>query len=209
MIVAFSLGLVFVAIPKTGSQAVRACLRPMLGPSDWEQCALFDQRRFPVAPLAALGHGHIEWRELQPWLLGRLEAMTSFAVVRDPFARFESLARFIHREEGGLPEDYLLRLKALLSDPVRSNHVLLRPQHRFVCDETGAVRTRILRHERLAEELAALAAERGLALVPPPRRNVSPGGHPFVWDAELRDAVRARYAEDFARFGYDARQAPA
>jgi len=126
MIVSFRHQFAFVAIPKTGSQAVRESLRPLLADNDWEQCTLFDRRYFPVPELAAIGHGHIEWRELQPFLLGRLEAMTSFAVVREPYSRFVSLARFIHRDEGGLPEDYLPRLKALLADPVRGNHILLR-----------------------------------------------------------------------------------
>jgi hypothetical protein len=209
MIVSFRHSFVFVAIPKTGSQALRECLRPLLAENDWEQCTLFERRLFPVEPLAALGHGHIEWQELRPFLLGRLEAMTSFAVVREPFARFASLARFIYRDESGLPEDYRDRLKTLLSDQVRSRHILLREQHCFVCDESGAVRTRILRHEQLDEELAELGSELQLAIAPPPRVNVSPADRPFVYDAELRDMVRGRYAEDFRLFGYDPKEAGA
>jgi hypothetical protein len=203
MIVSFHHQFVFVAIPKTGSQAVRECLRPLLADNDWEQCTLFERRMFPIAPLAALGHGHIEWRELRPFLLGRLEVMTSFAVVREPFARFASLAKFIHRDQGGLPEDYLPRLKDLLTDPARNEHVLLRAQYRFVCDDAGELRCRILRYERLADDLAALGQDLGLAIPRPPRVNVSPAGRPLEYDTELRDMVSKRYAEDFRRFGYD------
>jgi Sulfotransferase family len=194
---------VFVAIPKTGSQAVRACLRPLLAANDWEQCTLLERRVFPVEPLAAIGHGHVEWREVEPYLLGRLDQFTSFAVVRDPYERFASFARFAFRDAGGLPDDYLGRFKALLSDPVRCKHILLREQHRFVCDRSGAVRTTILRYEQLAEDLAALCLELGLSTVELRPVNTSPDAGSFAFDAELRDMVRARYAEDFRLFGYD------
>jgi hypothetical protein len=209
MIVSFRHQFVFVAIPKTGSQAVRECLRPLLAENDWEQSTLFEPRFFPVEPLAALGHGHIEWREVRPFLLGRLDAMTSFAVVREPFARFASLARFIHRDLGGLPEDYLSRLKQLLADPARSGHVLLREQYRFVCNDAGAVQSRILRYERLADDLATLGSELGLVIPPPPLVNASPSSRPFDYDHELRDMVRERYSQDFRLFGYDPQGATA
>lgn len=203
MIVSFRHALVFVAIPKTGSQAVRRCLRPLLAANDWEQCVLLEQRFFPVAGLAAIGHGHIEWRELQPYLLGRLETMTSFAVVRDPYRRFVSLARFLYRAQRDLPDDYRDRLKTLLTDGQNRGEVMLREQHRFVCGADGQVRTRILRYEQLNADLDALGTELGLAIPPPPKVNVSPQGRPFEWDAELREMVRERYAEDFRLFAYD------
>lgn len=203
MIVSFRHGFVFIAIPKTGSQALRQSLRPLLGEHDWEQCRLLDRRQFPVEPLAALGHGHIEWRELRPFLLGKLEGMTSFAVVREPFARFASLARFVFRDRSEPPADYLDRLKALLSDPARRDHVMLRAQHSFVCDGQGELRVKLLRYEQLATELEALGAELRLAIAPPAKVNFSRPEQPFHYDAELRDMVRERYTEDFTRFGYN------
>jgi Sulfotransferase family len=202
MILSFRHRFAFVAIPKTGTQAVRRCLRPILAVNDWEQCTLLEQSFFPVPALAEIGHGHIEWREAAPFLLGRLEEMTSFAVVRDPFARFASFARFAFRDEGAMPPDHLDRLKSFLSDPVRREHILLREQYRFVCDDAGTVRTEILRYESLQAEFDALAARLGLKLAPLGMVNVSPGSG-FVWDDELRGMVRARYADDFALFGYD------
>lgn len=203
MIVSFHHRFVFVAIPKTGSQAIRVSLRPVLAQGDWEQCTLFEQKSFPVEALAAIGHGHIEWRELEPYLLGQLRSMTSFAVVRDPFDRFASLARFEWRDEGDLPSDYLQRSKDLLIDPAKSQHVLLRPQYHFVCDDAGNVPVELLRYENLDDDFSALTARLGLALTPLQTVNASPAGRDFEYDDELRAMVRERYAEDFARFDYD------
>jgi hypothetical protein len=205
MIVSFRHSFVFIAIPKTGSQALRACLRPHLAANDWEQCTLLEQRFFPVQPLAEIGHGHIEWRELMPFLLpGQWERMTSFAVVRCPFRRFESFARFAFREEGDLPADHAERLKAMLSDPVKREHILLRPQHRFVCDDAGTIKvSMILRHEQMVQDMAALSARLGLALEPMAHINASPRGRSYQPDAELLAMIQSRYADDFRIFGFD------
>lgn len=211
MIISFRHNFIFVAIPKTGSQALRLCLRPLLAANDWEQCTLFDKRFFPVPALAALGHGHIEWRELLPFLLpGQWERMTSFAVTRCPYSRFESLARFAFRDQGGLPVDHNDRLKRLLADPVRCNQPLLRPQHHFVCDHNGEPQTTmLLRHENLGADMLALSARIGLLLEPMQRVNISPHGRRFEPDAELLDMVRRHYALDFEIFGYDSDAVPA
>ncbi len=200
MIISFRHGFAFIAVPKTGSQAVRQCLRPVLADNDWEQCTLLDRRFFPVAALAEIGHGHIEWRQAAPLLLGRLEAMASFAVVRDPYDRFASFARFT--QTGA--DDETARLKALLTDPAKRDHILLREQYRFVCDDAGAIQIgAVLRHERLAEELADWAVRQSLPLAPLQPVNVSPATSRFAYDAELRELVQHRYARDFALFGYD------
>jgi hypothetical protein len=211
MIISFRHHFIFVAIPKTGSQALRLCLRPFLAPNDWEQCTLFDKRFFPVAALAAISHGHIEQREVQPYLLpGQWDRMTSFAVVRSPYSRFESLARFAFRDEKGLPVDHNDRLKRLLSDPARCNQPLLRPQHQFVCDDNGEVRTTmLLRYENLAADMLALSEKLGLMLEQMRRVNASPTGQPFEPDAELLQMVRHHYALDFDIFGYDPEAVPA
>jgi hypothetical protein len=203
MIISFRHRFVFIAIPKTGSQAVRACLRPFLAANDWEQCSLFERRFFPVEPLAAIGHGHIEWREVEPYLLGHFDQFTCFAVVRDPYDRFASFARFAFRNHRGSPDDYLPRLKAYLSDPVQREHILLREQHRFVVDNSEALRTTTLRYEDLAGNLSALCGQLGLCGVELKPVNVSPDVGRLEFDDELRDLVRARYAEDFRLFGYD------
>jgi len=208
MILSFSRRFAFVAIPKTAGHALRTALRPLLAPNDWEQCTLFDKRYFPVAPLAAIGHGHLSYRDVEPFLLpGQWDAMTSFAVVRSPFDRFLSFARFAWRKGDAMEHDPLGTMKRALADD--RGHILLRPQHEFVCDDDGKIRTsRLLRHENLAADMARLSAALGASLAPLELVNVSPDGPGAALDAELADMIRVRYARDFALFGYDPAAAP-
>lgn len=208
MILSFSRRFAFVAIPKTAGHALRTALRPLLAPNDWEQCTLFDKRYFPVAPLAAIGHGHLSYRDVQPFLLpGQWDAMTSFAVVRSPFDRFLSFARFAWRNGDAMERDPLGTMKRALADD--RGHILLRPQHEFVCDGDGEIRTSLLlRHENLAADMARLSAALGAPLAPLEPVNVSPDSPGAALDAELAGMIRARYARDFALFGYDPAAAP-
>jgi hypothetical protein len=210
MILSFSRDFAFIAVPKTGGHALRTTLRPLLAPNDWEQCTLFEKRFFPVAPLAAFGHGHLSFRDVEPFLLpGQWDRMTSFAVVRSPFDRFLSFARFAWRGGDAMARDPLGTMKAALTDPARRDHILLRPQHEFVCDAEGCVRTTLLlRHESLAAEMVRLSAALGAPLAPLEAVNVSPETPGAVLDAELAELIRTRYARDFALFGYDPAAAP-
>lgn len=208
MILSFSRRFAFVAIPKTAGHALRAALRPLLAANDWEQCTLFDKRYFPVAPLAAIGHGHLSYRDVQPYLLpGQWDGITSFAVVRSPFDRFLSFARFAWRKGDAMEHDPLGTMKRALADD--RGHILLRPQHEFVCDAQGAIRTTLLlRHENLTDEMLRLSAALGVPLGPLAPVNISPESPGAVLDAELADMIRDRYARDFALFGYDPNDAP-
>lgn len=210
MILSFSRRFAFVAIPKTAGHALRTALRPLLAPNDWEQCTLFDKRYFPVQPLAAIGHGHLSYRDVAPFLLpGQWDGLTSFAVVRSPFDRFLSFARFAWRGSDAMERDPRGTMKRALTDPDRAGHILLRPQHEFVCDDAGRIRTTLLlRHESLAADMLRLADALGAPLAPLEAVNVSPETSGAALDAELADLIRARYARDFALFGYDPAAAP-
>ncbi len=210
MILSFSRRFAFVAIPKTAGHALRTALRPLLAPNDWEQCTLFDKRYFPVQPLAAIGHGHLSYRDVAPFLLpGQWDGLTSFAVVRSPFDRFLSFARFAWRGSDAMERDPRGTMKRALTDPDRAGHILLRPQHEFVCDDAGHIRTTLLlRHESLAADMLRLADALGAPLAPLEAVNVSPETSGAALDAELADLIRARYARDFALFGYDPAAAP-
>jgi len=129
---------VFIAVPKTGSQSIRAALRPVLGPHDWEQCGLFEQRRFPVAGLAALQTGHITASELRPYLLPEMwRDYRRFAFMRDPIARFRSLVRFWHPPDG--PAATLDGCKRILTHPAYRSRRLVRPQADYLCDADGTL----------------------------------------------------------------------
>ncbi len=204
MILSFSRNFAFVAIPKTAGHAIRNAIRPLLAPNDWEQCTLYETRLFPVSALAAIGHGHLGWDDVAPFLLpGQWDAMFSFAVVRNPYDRFVSYAHFHFRETTAMRDDPLGTMKAVLGDRVRSRHILLRPQHRFVCDEAGALRvTRLLRHETLDDDFAATAPRLGANPGSLCRVNAVPRIAGVELDSELREMINERYARDFALFDY-------
>jgi hypothetical protein len=208
MILSFSRRFAFIAIPKTAGHALRTALRPLLAPNDWEQCTLFEKRYFPVAALAAFGHGHFGYRDVQPFLLpGQWDGMTSFAVVRSPFDRFLSFARFAWRNGDAIKRDPLGTMKRALEDD--RGHILLRPQHEFVCDDDGRIRTSLLlRHENLAADMARLSVALDVPLAALEAVNVSPENQGATLDTELADMIRARYARDFALFGYDPNDVP-
>ena len=66
MIISHARKFLFVAIPKTATQAIRRALRPHLHQHDWEQCHLFEPKAFPLEPIAQLRHGHISCAQIKP-----------------------------------------------------------------------------------------------------------------------------------------------
>ncbi|MCW3836915.1 sulfotransferase family protein [Sphingomonas canadensis] len=204
MIVSFSRKFVFVAVPKTGSQALRKRLRAGLSATDWEQATLTEQRLFPVAELAAIGHGHLTCRDIMPWLPpGMWEAFFTFGVVRHPFARFRSACGFYDPARFAASRDSNDEMKRLLDR--EGDHFLFAPQHHFLCGDDGriAVNT-VARYERLAEDMTVITRRIGLAEAPLERVNVTRTAPTQAFDVELRAMLTERYAQDFALFGYDA-----
>jgi hypothetical protein len=206
MIVSFEHRFVFVAIPKTATHALRAALRPHLGRHDWEQCTLFEQKRFPVAPLAELEHGHLTCQQVRPFLLRDFwESSLRFCVVRNPYDRFASSCRFLNRHNSRMRDDPLGTMKATIADPRVMRRLLLRPQVEFVTDADGSLLVgRVGRFETLQRDFDAVCGALGLPATPLARVNHSgEASAPAPYDRELIEAVQAAYARDFERFGYD------
>ena len=138
MIVSFQHRFIFVAIPKTATHALRVALRPHLGPHDWEQCALFTTKTFPVTALAQIGHGHLTCRQVLPFLLPDVwEGFFRFCTVRNPYDRFVSYCYFMNRENQRMLKDPLGTMKQVIEDRQDAEQVLFRPQCEFVIDEEG------------------------------------------------------------------------
>jgi hypothetical protein len=205
MILSFSRGFAFVAVPRTAGHAIRTALRPVLAANDWEQCTRFERRLFPVPALAAIGHGHLTWEEVQPFLLpGQWERLFTFAVVRDPFDRFLSYAYFLHAGSDDWRHDPMGTMKRDLAE--RRGHILLRPQHAFLCDGDGRIAVdRVARYETLQQDFDQICGKFGCKPVPLQRINESRREGDIELDAELIELIEARYAEDFALFGYSRR----
>ena len=200
MIVSFARRLIFVAVPRTGSHAVRAALRPHLAATDWEQCTRFETRLCPVPQIASIGHGHIPARTISVALLpGMWEEMTSFAIFRDPLERFVSAFFLLNRDKAWDGIDALDAMKRLLADDKRREHVLLSEQASFVCDAEGQLMVNVLGlHSKLSSDLAAIFERVGLPPPLLPRVNAAPYPPSFAPDAELRELVEHHYAADYA-----------
>ena len=199
MIVSFSNRCVFVAVPRTGTHAVRIALRPHLAPTDWEQCTRFETRLCPVPQIASIGHGHVTARMLRAALIpGLWEDMTSFAVLRDPLERFVSAFLLLNRDKAWNAPDTLDAMKRVLADPERMAHVLFQAQAEFVCDEQGQPMVTVLGlYERLDADIAAIFAQIDLPAPRLERVNSAPYPPGFVPDTELCDLVEHRYSADY------------
>lgn len=199
MIVSHHQSYVFVAIPKTGSQSVRKALRPGLTPTDWEQCGLFEVKRFPIPALADIGHGHITCRQIKPFLGESLwSRYRKFAFVRDPFERFSSMIRFRH--PGEKTAENLLQLgKRTLSDSKLSQHPLALPQCHFICDADGQPMVDTIgRYSSLATDFQRITADFGLTAGVLPHINASPNPQlQLPVDDELHGMIQHFYRQDF------------
>lgn len=198
---------VFYAIPKTGTHAIREALRPQLGPQDMEQQMLRGRQQLPVPALAALGHGHISWRQARAHLpVDVFENTLEFAFVRNPFDRFVSTCFFLNRGDPGFAARAMTFMKSAIADPGFRARVLVQPQCGFITDAQGQLRVDTLgRYEQLQASFDAVCRQLGLAPTALARTNSS--AHEQYWryyDAELEAAVRAFYRRDFELFGYPA-----
>jgi len=206
MIISFAHKYLFVAVPKTGSQAVRTNLRPSLREGDWEQSVFDEARLFPVPRLAQLGHGHIKVKEIQPFLLpGMWQNLFSFAFVRNPFDRFVSFCSFYNSDEMTHGSDPAETMKRMIGDPALRDHVLLQPQHQFLEDENGDLAVSFIgRYESLHRDFGKVCEQLNRSSVELETVNAStrrPLARSF--DRELEDMVRDIYHLDFEKFGYD------
>jgi len=206
MIISFANKYAFVAIPKTGSQAVRKRLRPFLLEGDWEQSVFDVARLFPIPHLAQLGHGHLKVTEVQPFLLpGMWQDFFSFAFVRNPFDRFVSFCNFYNPEEMANASDPVAIMKRMIGDPELRHHVLMQPQHQFLEDANGDLAVSFVgRYENLQSDFEAICERLDLPLDKLEMVNAStrqPLARSF--DRELEEMVRETYRLDFETFGYD------
>ncbi len=205
MIVSHSRRFIFVAVPRTGSQSVRAALRPHLGPDDEEQALWRTRKALSHPTLAAIGHGHITAREAAAHLDPELwEGYLTFAFVRDPWERFVSAATLVLGDDPLFRADPVtcLRLHTQSGDFFEKLH--LRPQVEFVLDAEGAPLVDVVgRVERYAADFAAVMARVGLHGATLGHLHRSPPVDRSTWrDPEVVRRVTERYAADYAAFGY-------
>jgi len=206
MIISYLHKFIFVAIPKTGTHAIRQALREQMGPDDEEQVKLFVDKTLRAPELAALQHGHISLQQLQPHMAAdQFARFCKFAFVRNPFDRFVSYCSFITRERGDFDRDPRAVMRHFLFAAPPERHILFAPQHVFVTGEDGQLLAdEIGRVEQMQESFDRICARLRIASRPLDRVNSSRrGDYRQYYDQQLIDGVAARYARDLELFGYE------
>jgi hypothetical protein len=196
---------VFVAVPKTGTHAVRQALRPHMGAGDMEQVGLFVKRQFPIPDLAKVGHGHISLEQLRKFMdPAKFAEYFKFAFVRNPFDRFISYCSFITRERGGFKTDPQKVMRRVLANPP-SEHVLFWPQNTFLVDGEGKLLTDYVgRVETMQQSFEFIASKIGVPAVQLEKVNATErSAYRDYYDQELIDGVAKLYADDLKLFEYD------
>jgi len=205
MILSAQHGFIFVAIPKTGTHAVRQALRENLGPEDIEQVGLFETKRFPMPELARLGHGHLSLEQVRPFLKPDVfDGYFKFAFVRNPFDRFISYCAFCTRDEGAFETDPKKVMWEFIDYPPMG-HLLFQPQHTFLVDKAGNLLTDALgRVETMQQSYDEIAKRIGIPSRALDRVNATTrGDYRDYYDQALVDAVAKIYSRDLELFGYE------
>ena len=105
-----------------------------------------------------------------------------------------------------MQSDPLGSMKRVLQDKKSASHVLIRPQHEFVCDEDGClIVDYVCRYEALQLHFDEICSRLRLPSAPLKRVNESTSAASSVlFDQELKEMVCAVYKRDFALFEYPA-----
>ena len=211
MIVSHRHRFIFVAVPRTGTHAVRAALQPLLGDDDWQQQSLTAAMRLPVPALARIPHGHISARQAEAGLPAAMwRGYFKFAFVRNPYDRLVSVAAMLTKRDPGRAGGETAFLKRALGSERFRQRVLVRPQAELLTDAADALAMDFTgRHESLQASFDEACRQIGLPERPLPRTNAA--AHPpcaACYDAELLATVTDLYRQDFECFGYPAGELP-
>lgn len=197
---------IFFAIPKTGTHAVRFALRRHLELADEEQVQLFVQKALSYPEIAKLRHGHIRWSEIRDIIGASMWGeYFKFAFVRNPWERFVSYCAFMYRKSGQFEANPRATMTEVLDSEDHHRRIVFRPQHEFICDESGAIMLDFVgRHERMQLAYNEVCVRIGLPTSTLDRINASAHG-PWrdYYDDNIRKRVCALYARDIEIFGYE------
>lgn len=212
--------LIHIHVPKTAGTAIEELFHDagdmVWGPASWVGQAHRRGRWWE--------YQHLTLTELRFLARESLAGFESFAVVRDPYARLLSefdWRRAIHRRNPdsdlrgfdcfaafltAIPEDIDSGwdAHAIEATQAETNFLIhVRPQHHYLTDPDGAFAIdRLVRFERLREELAPILGPRGLGLCAI-RQTAAPDLDRY--DPALLARVNRLYARDFELLGYPRR----
>ena len=205
MIVSHRHRFIFLAVPRTGTHAVRAALGPILGEGDWQQQSLTAQVRLPVPALASVGHGHLTLRQVREHLPGSMwRDYFKFAIVRNPYDRFVSVCAMLNKRNPRYRGDETAFMKRAVGVRRFRQRVLVRPQFDMLIDDTGELGMDFIgRYETLQESFDEACRQVGVSGSELGRSNRSDhDDYSTYYDDELLALVTRLYARDFERLGY-------
>ncbi len=206
MILSHKYKLLFIAIPKTGTHAIRFALRDHLGPDDEEQVGLFVQKKFSAEQIAKKKHGHIKSTELKAVLEPKVwESYFKFAIVRNPLDRYISFCAFINRNNPDFQVNPQKYVHEIIDRPKARRRILFRPQHEFVCNENGEIIVDFIgKFEQLQKDYDRVAEIKEIPRQILTSINSSQHRHySAYYDQELREKVIDFYKTDFQLFDYE------
>ena len=205
MIVSHLHKFIFLAVPRTGTHALRNALAPFLGEADWQQEALVRRALSPLPMLARLRHGHISARQAQAALPRCVwRSYFKFAVARNPYDRFVSVCAMLNKRHPRYTGNETAFMKNALDVPRFRARVLVRPQMELLANDAGQIAVDFVgRFETLEASFGEVCERIGLPDVALGRVNTTehaPYAH--YYDDELVRRVSRFYREDFAQLGY-------
>jgi hypothetical protein len=212
MIISYAHHFLFFAVPKTGTHSVRRALRAHLGPHDLEQVGLYEPKRFPFPEFAAIRHGHISARQIEP-VIGTdvFAGLFKFAFVRNPYDRFVSYCAFMSRDTGHFEREPTRFMKHILQVVRPLDHLLYRPQSSFLVDAQGRLAVDYVgRTENMQASYDAICARIGIASSSLEKVNASThADYRQYYDDESRALVGDLYRRDLELFDYGFEEPPA
>lgn len=187
----------YIAVPKTGSKTISACL----GQSEH--------------PAPSMYHMGIRRASL---MLPSLRDYFIFGFVRNPWARLVSLYNDFtlkrvnqYSQHVAFPRPLLSEFKYFedlcygLKDSEWSRNIFFAPQTKLVTYEDGRLIDFVGRFETLRQDFETVAAKIGVTVDYWPHLNEGIGDVRYqnCYNAATRDAVAEFYASDIKAFGYD------
>ena len=203
MIVSHSHQFIFIAIPKTGTHAIRFALREYLGEKDEEQVKLFSQSDLNNKALAQLRHGHITAMQAKTQLPS-WKQYYKFGFVRNPYDRLVSFAHYFYGNHPVMQKAPNLHLKKLLLFPPEERMTWFRPQVDFLCNDEGTLLVDFVgKVESLQQDFNEVCRHIKLPLSNLKKINSSKHTiYSAYYDEELAELAYTYYQKDFKVFNY-------
>jgi len=206
MIISNTSRYIFVAIPKTGTHAIRFALREHMDETkDWEHVSKYVTKRLPIPAFEQTPHGHLKCKDVKPYIdPENWEQYFKFVICRHPLDRFISSCFFFFRNVSTFNENPGAEMRRIISSPDAMNRILFQPQHTFIADDNGKLMVDYVgRFEDLDGSFKHVCEKINIPFKSLNKINTSKHQHYETYmDDDLKQAVLEHYKYDFELLGY-------